>query len=80
MGQGGQTERHCGKVGGHSDELAPANDALGVCIAGQVHDRRYRMRILDQLFALVAAADGGEWVWGTGSRVCGAAEGPGLTR
>ena len=29
MGQGGQTERHCGKVGGHSDELAPANDDLG---------------------------------------------------
>ena len=80
MCAGGQTERHCGKVGGRSDELAPANDDLGVCVAGQVHDRRYRMRILDQLFALVAAADGGEWVWGTGSRVCGAAEGPGLTR
>ena len=61
MGQGGQTERHCGKVGGHSDELAPANDALGVCVAGQVHYRRYRMRILDQLFAWVAAADGGGW-------------------
>ena len=43
-------------------------DSLGVCVAGQVHDRRYRMRILDQLFALVAAADGGEWVWGAGSR------------
>ena len=68
MGQGGQTERHCGKVGGHSDELAPANDALGVCVAGQVHDRRYRMRILDQLSAFVAAADGGEWLWGAGSR------------
>ena len=60
----GQAVRHCGKVGGHSDELSPANDDLGVCVAGQVHDRRYRMRILDQLFALVAAADGGEWVGG----------------
>ena len=65
MGQGGQTERHCGKVGGHSDELSPANDALGVCVAGQVHDRRYRMRILDQLFVLVAAADGGDGLGGS---------------
>ena len=31
--------RHCGKVGGHSDELAPANDDLGVCVSGQVHGR-----------------------------------------
>ena len=38
------------------------------------------MRILDQLFALVASADGGVWVWGAGSRECGAEEGPGLTR
>ena len=59
MGQGGQTERHCGKVRGHSDDLAPASNTLGVCVAGQVHDRRYRMRILHQLFALMAAADGG---------------------
>ena len=79
-GLGGSVSEALRQGRGHSDELAPANDALGVCIAGQVHDRRYRMRILHQLFALVAAADGGEWVWGTGSRVCGAAEGPGLTR
>jgi len=72
--------RHCGKVGGHSDELAPANDDLGVCVAGQVHDRRYRMRILDQLFALVAAADGGGGGGGLGVWVRGAAEGSGLTR
>jgi hypothetical protein len=26
------------------------------------------MRILDQLSAFVAAADGGEWLWGAGSR------------
>ena len=44
MGQGGQTERHCGKVRGHSDDLAPVMDTLGICVAGQVHDRRYRMR------------------------------------
>ena len=80
MCAGYQTERHCGKVGGHSDELAPANDALGVCIAGQVHDRRYRMRILHQLFALVAAADGGEGVGELGVWVRGAGEEPGLTR
>ena len=67
MGQGGQTERHCGKVRGHSDDLAPAMDSLGACVAGQVHDRRYRMRILNQLSAFVAAADGGEWVGGAGS-------------
>ena len=64
---GGQTERHCGKVGGRSDELAPANDSPGVYTAGQGHDRCYRMRILDQISALVAVADGGEGVEGTGS-------------
>ena len=72
--------RHCGKVGGQSDDLAPANDALGVYVAGQVHDRRYRMRILDQMSVLVAAADAGKGGWGLGVGVCGAAEGPGLTR
>ena len=77
MGQGGQTERHCGKVGGHSDELAPANDALGVCVAGQVHGRCYCMRMLDQIHDLVAVADGGE---GVGVWVRGAAEGSGLKR
>ena len=64
---GGQTERHCGKVGGRSDELAPANDSPGVCTAGQGHDRCYIMRILDQISTLVAVADGGEvgdWEYG----------------
>jgi len=35
----GQTERHCGKVGGRSNELAPANDSPGVYTAGQGHSR-----------------------------------------
>ena len=34
MCSGGQTERHCGKVGGRSNELAPANDSPGVYTAG----------------------------------------------
>ena len=38
------------------------------------------MRILDQMSVLVAAADAGEGGWGLGVGVCGAAEGPGLTR
>ena len=63
-GEDGQAVSHCGKVGGQSDDLAPAMDSLGVYTADQVHGRCYRMRILDQLFALVAAADGGEWVGG----------------
>ena len=58
MCAGGQTERHCGKVGGRSDESAPANDTLGVYMAGQVHGRCYRMRMLDQINVLVAVADG----------------------
>ena len=56
----GQTERHCGKVGGRSNELAPANDSPGVYTAGQGHVRCYCMRILDQISALGAVADGGE--------------------
>ena len=64
MCAGGQTERHCGKVGGRSDELAPANDSPRVYTADQGHGRCYRMRILDQLGALVAAADAGEGGWG----------------
>ena len=59
MWSGGQTERHCGKVGGRSNELAPDNDSPGVYTAGQGHGRCYRMRILDQISALVAVADGG---------------------
>ena len=51
-----------------SDELAPAMDSLVVYTAGQVHGRCYRMRILDQLSVLVAAADAGEGVGGAGSR------------
>ena len=66
-GAGGQTERHCGKVGGRSDALAPANDSPGVYTAGQGHGRCYRIRILDQISALVAVADGGEGVGGAGS-------------
>ena len=62
MCAGYQTERHCGKVGGRSDESAPANDTLGVYMAGQVHGRCYRMRMLDQINALLAVADGGEGV------------------
>ena len=42
MCAGGQTERHCGKVGGRSDELAPANDSPGVYTADQGHERCYR--------------------------------------
>ena len=72
--------RHCGKVGGHSDELAPVNDDLGVCVSGQVHGRCYRMRILDQMSVLVAAADAGEGGGSLGVGVCGAAQGSGLTR
>ena len=55
------------QVGGRSDELAPANDSPGVYTAGQGHGRCYRMRILDQISALVAVADGGEGVGGAGS-------------
>ena len=54
----GQAERYCGEVGGRSDESAPANDTLGVYMAGQVHGRCYRMRVLDQINVLVAVADG----------------------
>ena len=43
MCAGGQTERHCGKVGCRSDELAPANDSPGVHTAGQGHGRSYRI-------------------------------------
>ena len=52
--------RPCGKVGGRSDDLAPAKHSLEVYTAGQVHVGCYRMRILDQLSVLVAAADAGE--------------------
>ena len=45
MCAGGQTERHCVKVGGRSDELAPANDSSGKYTAGQGHGRCYHMRI-----------------------------------
>ena len=76
-GSGYQTERHCGKVGGRSDESAPANDTLGVYTAGQVHGRCYCMRMLDQIHDLVVVADGGE---GVGVWVRGAAEGSGLKR
>ena len=64
MCAGVQTERHCGKVGAGSNELAPANDSPGVYTAGQGHGRCYLMRILDQISALVAVADGGEGVGG----------------
>jgi len=67
MCAGGQTERHCGKVGAGSNELAPANDSPGVYTAGQGHARCCRMRILDQISGLVAAADGCEGVGGAGS-------------
>jgi hypothetical protein len=56
---GGQEERPCGKVGGRSDDLAPAKSTIGVYTAGQVHGRCYHMRILDQISTLAAAADGG---------------------
>ena len=67
MCSGVQTERHCGKVGAGSNELAPDNDSPGVYTAGQGHERCYLMRILDQISALVAVADGGEGVGGAGS-------------
>ena len=54
----GQGERHCGEVGGRSDELTPDNDSTRVYTSGQVHDRCYRMRMLDQINVLVAVADG----------------------
>ena len=54
----GQAERHCGEVGGRSDESAPANDSPGVYTSGKVHGRCYRMRMLDQINVLVAVADG----------------------
>ena len=54
----GQAERHCGEVGGRSDELTPDNDSPRVHTSGQVHDRCYRMRMLDQINVLVAVADG----------------------
>ena len=60
--------RHCGKVGGQSDNLAPVMDSLGVYMAGHVHGRCYRMRIWDQMSVLVAAADAGEGGWVAGSR------------
>ena len=53
----GQAVRHCGKVGGQSDELAPAKHSIGVYTAGQVHGRCYRMRVLDSISPLVAAGD-----------------------
>jgi len=55
--------RHCGKVGGQSDDLAPAMDSIGSYrdTAGQGHGRCYRMRILDHLSALAPAADAGEY-------------------
>ena len=62
MCAGGQTERHCGKVVIRSDESAPANDALGIYTAGQVHGRCYCMRMLDQIHDLVVVGRG---VWGS---------------
>ena len=67
-GSGYQTERHCGKVGGRSDESAPENDTLGVWAAGQVHGRCYRMHMLDQISTLGAVADSGGGLWVAGSR------------
>ena len=67
MCAGGKTERHCGKVWGRSDELAPANDSPAVYTAGQGHVRCYLMRILDKISALGAVADCGEGVGGAGS-------------
>ena len=58
----GQAVRHCGKVGGQSDDLAPAMDSLGVYTAGQVHGRCYCMRMLDQIHDLVVVGRG---VWGS---------------
>ena len=65
---GGQTERHCGKVGGRSDESAPDDDSPEVYAAGQGHDRCYRMHMLDQISTLGAVADSGGGLWGAGSR------------
>ena len=68
MCAGGQTERHCGKVGGRSDESAPEDDTPGVWAAGQGHGRCYHMRTLDQISALVAVGGAGSMVlccgWG----------------
>ena len=64
---GAQAGRHCVKVGGQSDELAPAKLSTGVYTAVQVHGRCYRMRVLDPISVLVAAADGGGGLWGAGS-------------
>ena len=58
----GQAERYCGEVGGRSDELTPDNDSTRVYTSGQAHCRCYRMRMLDQINALLAVADCGE-VW-----------------
>ena len=49
-------------------------------MAGQVHGRCYRMRMLDQINALLAVADGGEGVGELGVCVRGAGEEPGLKR
>ena len=38
-GEEGQAVSLCGKVGGQSDDLAPAMDSLGVYTVGQVHGR-----------------------------------------
>ena len=71
----GQAVRPCGKVGDRSDDLAPAKHSLEVYTAGQVHGRCYRMRVFDPISALVAAADGGEGMWGAGSRGVGGSRG-----
>ena len=71
----GQAVRPCGKVGGRSDDLAPAKHSLEVYTAGQVHVGCYRMRILDQSSVLLAAADAGEGGWGAGSRGVGGSRG-----
>ena len=76
----GQGERHCGEVGGRSDELTPDNDSTRVYTSGQAHCRCYRMRMLDQINALLAVADGGEGVGELGVWVRGAGEEPGLKR
>ena len=61
----GQAERYCGEVGGRSDVSAPDNDSPGVYTSGKVHDRCYRMRMLDQINVLVAVADGvRSWEYG----------------
>ena len=76
----GQGERHCGEVGGRSDELTPDNDSPRVHTSGQVHDRCYRMRMLDQINVLLAVADGAR-VWrDLGVWVRGASQGSGLKR